>query len=278
MNKDIINKNIPSFKTQLYNTTYNLTSKIKILNELPKIDYHLQILHFIHHCSCSNNTFNMSWPISDNFILYFVRHHNINIKDKWYYKYKYTYNTITNIQQFINENTTNFEKYIANYQITNDLIKQLQPILGEYYLTFIEIGWCLSISKKNYTDYKVFLKIVIDRFNVTNINVTFNNITTIYNHITLIEFINKHLDNITSFKQDIVKYNLNTQILNKENKKQAKIQLNIEKDFNNSQLDEKLSQYNNTIKKTHPSSLFINTTKKDFIETITCKPYNTNLY
>lgn len=214
----------------------------------PKIDYHLQILHFIHYYDFSNTHFDISWPLNDQCILNFIRHTNINVKDKWYYKSNNNYIIVNDIQQFINENIINFEEYLENDRIIKDIINQLQPILGEYNLTFIDIKWDLSIGTINTEDYNVFLNIVIDRFNTKKISVTFDNKTIVYNNITLIEFINKNIDQIKIFKQEINKYNSNKQILNNEKIQQEENKLKIEIGLRNLHLDEKLKQYNDIIK------------------------------
>lgn len=204
-----------------------------------KIDYHLQILHFIHSYDYSDKHFSLSWPLNNQCVFTFIRHYNF---DQWYYKSLDNTIIVYNVQQFIDDNINNFKVYLENDKLIKDLIKQLQPILGQYYTSFIDIRWCLSI------DNDVKVKIVIDRFNINNIKVTFKNKTTVHNNITLITFINKNLDKINIFKQEIDKYNSNQQILNNEKIHQEKNQLKIEKDLRNLHLDEKIKEYNNTIK------------------------------
>lgn len=232
-----------------------------------KIDYHLSLSHFVHSVSNCSNSFNMSWPFGDNCILTFIRNHNKFIKDKWYYKTKNVVSIIKNPQQFINDHINDLEVFLENNKIINNIITQLQPILGEYYLTSAEIGWGLSIGNN------IFLKIVIDRFNFNNIQVTFDNKTNTHNNTSLIKFINENLDKITIFKQEIVKYNLNKKAESEEKRKQDLVQLKIEKDLENLQLEEKIKEYDSTIKQKKNCSLFINLSKKQLIEQITCKPY-----
>jgi hypothetical protein len=305
-----IKKKTPNFKKQVDKITYKL-NKIKLNTEInksipfnkllemvkigpiikfktmpkfeklnkvieepePKINYHLQLVHFDHYYSPTDNGYNMSWKFGNDCTLIFKRHTSNNVKDKWFLKsfnidkMRYDISIIYNVEQFINDHINEFKFYIENDKITNNIIKQLQLILGNNYLTSYEIGWCLSIDKN------IFLKVVIDRFNINNIQVTFNNDVIVHNNVTLMKFINDNLDKITKFKQEIVEFNLNKQILLKEKREQHFVQLKIEKELHKLQLDEKLKEYNNTIKQKKGNNLFVNRSKKELIETITCKPY-----
>lgn len=234
----------------------------------PKIDYHLQIEHFVHSCSISNVGFSMSWSFGNNCTFTLIRHNITLIKDNWYYEKDRCVNIIRDPQQFINDHINDFEVYLKNYKITNDIISQLQPILGEYYLTFIEIGWSLSIGNDS------FLKIVIDRFNINNTIVTFEGNVSVHDNVSLLKFVNKNLDKITTFKQKVVEFNLNKLKENKEKRKQDLIQTNIENNLRNLQLEEKLKEYDSTIKQKKNPNLFIKRSKKELIETSTCKPYH----
>lgn len=240
-----------------------------IIEELePKIDYHLQITHFIHFCSYSDKSFKMSWPFGENSLLTFIRSFDIKIKDQWYVNKT----IIKDVQQFIDDNTKNLQIYLENHKLTQETIKQLQPILGDYYVTFTEIGWGFI------KDTTVLLKVVIDKFNINNTQVTFGDDVTIHNNnITLMEFINENLDKITTFKKQVYEYNLNKQILLEEKIKINNSALKIQKWWKNLQLDKKIKQHNNTIKQKKSGTLFINRPKKEFIEQITCKPYNTDI-
>lgn len=257
INKDYIKKSQPKFK-----------HLDKIVEEPePKIDYHLSLSHFVHSFSNCSNSFNMSWSFGDNCSLTLIRNNNDFIQDKWYYKTKGVFSIIKNPQQFIDNHINDLEVFLENNKIINNTITQLQPILGEYYLTSVEIGWVLSIGKN------VFLKIVIDRFNLNNIQVTFDNKTNTQDNISLVKFVNENLDKITTFKQEIVEYNLNKKRESEEKRKQDLIQSKIEKDLQNLHLEEKLKEYESTIKQKKNGSLFINLSKKQLIEQITCKPY-----
>jgi hypothetical protein len=252
-----------------FKPTQKRTVLDKIVEEPePKIDYHLQIKQYVHSCSISNVGFRLSWPFGNNCMFTLIRHNATFIKDHWYYEKDRCSNIIRDPQQFINDHINDFEAYMLNYKITNDTITQLEPILGEYYLTFIEIGWGLSIGDDN------FLKIVIDRFNINNTTVTFDGKTCVHDNVSLLKFVNENLDKITTFKQKIVEYNLNKQKESKEKRIQDLIQTNIENDLRNLQLEEKLKEYDSTIKQKKKSNLFIKRSKKELIETITCKPYH----
>lgn len=270
---------------QDFSEKFKIAPIFKPLNKIieepePKIDYYLQIKQYVHSCSVSNVGFHMSWPFGNNCIFTFIRHNNTFIKDNWFYEKDHCVNIIRDPQQFINDHINDFEAYLENNKIMNDTILQLQPILGEYYITFVEIGWGLSIGKKNTSDYNVFLKIVIDRFNINNTIVTFDGKTNVHDNISLIKFVNENLDKITTFKQQVVEYNLNKQKESQQKRKQDLIQLEIEKDLQNLHLEEKLKEYESTIKQKKNGSLFIKRSKKELIETITCKPYHDhkNLY
>ena len=287
INSDPI-KNINNIFKHRNGNTKNVKVKLdKIVEEQELVDYYSQISHFVHSRSVTNTCVIYSWPFLLENKVTILSLYEPNFKYKqiikhntWYYKTDKNDNSnenvfckITDINKFIKENTINLQNYLDNNILTNKAIEILKNVLGsDYYLTFYELGWVLYIGSKN-DDYNELLRITIDRFNINNTKINFKNTENVYNYQQLLEFINKNQTQIELYKKQVSDYNLIKNNKIKEKREIDLIQSKIEKDLFNLKIEEKLQHYESTLKQKKKSNFFITRTKKEFIETISCKPF-----
>jgi hypothetical protein len=257
-----------------------------IEEELPiKKDYSLQLKQldeYYHTVSFGNNFYNKQWRFIKNnekIILTFKsidNKNNIQIPDSWYFtNLLKNYSTnIYNITEFINENLKYFKEYNYNKTLFNNLIDEIDnfDIFNDKYkfITSTDIGYSIYQGNKKDNDYQQFLKIVINKYNF-NITLFFNNETKIIDNEFLLKFIKDNLENIKLLKNkseifNSIKYN------SKQDKLlQNKIENDVLNKLNNLKLEEKINKHNNS--KLKPCNFFYEQSKKQLIETISCKKY-----
>lgn len=181
----------------------------------------------------------------------------IENNSQWYlYDYKEkTYNTVFDIENFINTNKDILKDSKLVVEKTEKYIERLIKILGEFtFCTSFTVGW-------NICNSKIKLKIVIDKFgDIHNIKYTHDK-TYISKDISsdeLENFINSNIDNIL-YKDPINpnKNAINKNVINEDNK----INENIDKKVDIDKLKKKL---------------FIKLSKSKKMSYQSCLPYDEN--
>lgn len=181
-------------------------------------------------------------------------------KNTWYlYSYKEkTYNTIFDIENFINTNKNILEESKLVLEKKEKYIEKLIKILGEFtFCTIFTVGW-------NICNSKIKLKIVIDKFVDTHQLQYTQDKTYIYKDVSsddLDKFINSNIDNIL-YKDPI---NLNVKVINLNDP----INLN---DKTNENVNKKNIVDINQLKK----KIFIKLPKSKKISYQSCLPYDEN--
>lgn len=225
----------------------------------------LNISHFIHSTSYVGYLIIKKWYFlkdKKECVLHYETFYNKNINDKWYYNKEIVLQK--NLNVFIKDNRVYLQTQLDTYNSILCTINIISCILGEPYITHIEVGW--SLQKKQ----KFFLKIILDRFNINNCLVFYKEQTEIMTNEKLLEFVKENTQFFKELKDEIKIFNSIKFLELQEKNKQQLIQKTIDDELINIELKNKLKQYE---KIKRPCSLYINRPLKEIYETISCKKF-----
>ena len=229
----------------------------------------LNISHFIHSSSYVGNLIIKKWYFlkdKKECVLHYETFYNKSINDRWYYN-----NAVVlqkNLNVFIKDNRVYLQTQLDTYNSILCTINIISCILGDPYITHIEVGW--SLQKTQEQKNNLFLKIILDRFNINNCLVFYKEQTEIMTNKKLLEFVKENTQFFKELKDEIKIFNSIKFLELQEKNKQLLIQKTIDDELINIELKNKLKQYE---KKKRPCSLYINRPLKEIYETISCKKF-----
>ncbi len=228
----------------------------------------LNLNHFIHSTSCGDNWIKKDWNFIKNNIIYILSYKTFinNVNDNWYCNNE----KIVDLTNFVKDNKIYLENYLETWNILQKTTNIISLILGDPYITYNEIGWHLQQGSKKNNDITIFLRIVLDKFNIDNCVVFYKEHTETMTNKNLLEFINFNTIDFQQLKNQIQTYNSIKFLKSKEIRKQQLIQDTINNELHNLELTNKLKQYE---KIKRPCSLYIIRPLKEIYETISCKKF-----
>jgi len=260
--------NTPLIKTRLPTIKEELIEPKKLENTQYITPDTLNISHFVHSTSCLANLIIKKWYFlkdKKECVLHYQTYDK-DIGDRWYYNQENILQC--NLNKLIEDNRMYLQNQLDTYNSILCTINIISSILGDPYITHIEVGW--SLQKKEQEKKTVFLKIILDKFNGDNCLVFYKEQTEIMTNEKLLEFVKENSLYFKELKNEIKTFNSIKLLELQEKNKQLLIQKKIDNQLINIELKNKLKQYE---KKTRPCSIYINRPLKEIYETISCKKF-----